>query len=122
TPTPAPVPGRTRGAGEPGGPLRGGTAHEPWTQRELPCHDRRTWNLFYPVTGTRNALERAKAVCGPCPVRDACLTHALTHDERYGVWGGLDTDERDALTDEELTTLGLDPAAIRGGEDEEGAA
>ncbi|RPK58130.1 Transcriptional regulator WhiD [Streptomyces sp. ADI96-15] len=36
----------------------------------------------------------AKATCQRCPVRAECLTHALTFRENYGVWGGLDEDER----------------------------
>ncbi|MBM9467307.1 WhiB family transcriptional regulator [Nakamurella sp. YIM 132084] len=33
-------------------------------------------------------LERAKAVCGPCPARAACLAAALDRSEPWGVWGG----------------------------------
>ena len=40
---------------------------------------------------------RAKALCGTCDVRDACLTHALRFDEFHGVWGGLTEGERAAL-------------------------
>lgn len=36
----------------------------------------------------------ARAVCGACPVRTACLAHALAHDEPWGMWGGLTTRER----------------------------
>lgn len=38
--------------------------------------------------------EYAKRICGVCPVRDACLAHALNYDERYGIWGGLTEEER----------------------------
>lgn len=31
----------------------------------------------------------AIATCEQCPVRLACLQHALDNDERHGVWGGL---------------------------------
>jgi len=27
-------------------------------------------------------------VCGACPVQDACLTHAVEHEE-HGYWGGM---------------------------------
>jgi WhiB family redox-sensing transcriptional regulator len=37
---------------------------------------------------------RAKAVCAACPVREQCLAHAVAYDERYGIWGGLNQDER----------------------------
>lgn len=42
----------------------------------------------------RMRLQRAKALCQPCPVRRNCLDHALTVGEPYGVWGGLDASER----------------------------
>jgi len=45
-----------------------------------------------------NASTRAaKAVCRGCPVRQQCLDHALEHDERFGVWGGLTEKERSRL-------------------------
>jgi WhiB family transcriptional regulator, redox-sensing transcriptional regulator len=55
---------------------------------------------FYPPFGgerkrDRKARElRAKAVCEGCPVRAECLDHAVNSGERYGVWGGLTSDER----------------------------
>jgi WhiB family redox-sensing transcriptional regulator len=36
----------------------------------------------------------ARAVCAACPVRAACLVHALAHDEPWDMWGGLTTRER----------------------------
>ncbi|MFI9026378.1 WhiB family transcriptional regulator [Streptomyces sp. NPDC053560] len=36
----------------------------------------------------------AKSFCTGCPVIASCLTHALTNREDFGVWGGLDEDER----------------------------
>lgn len=39
----------------------------------------------------------AKDICATCPVRTECLTFALEHREEWGVWGGLDEDERKAL-------------------------
>jgi len=38
------------------------------------------------------ALTKAKWVCKRCPVRDECLADA--RGTRYGVWGGLDSQER----------------------------
>lgn len=43
------------------------------------------------------AARDAKAICARCPVREVCLTHALTRREDYGVWGGLDETERAEL-------------------------
>lgn len=56
--------------------------------------------LFFPIGNSGPAkaqIEQAKAVCGRCPVIDACLAHALKTGEDYGVWGGLSEDERRAL-------------------------
>lgn len=40
---------------------------------------------------------KAKSICRTCPVRERCLDEALARGEQYGVWGGMDTDERRAL-------------------------
>jgi len=40
----------------------------------------------------REAL--ALRVCGACPVRGACLQHALQVPERYGVWGNTTPEQR----------------------------
>ena len=39
----------------------------------------------------------AKAVCGRCPVLEQCRDYALTVQEPYGTWGGLDELERREL-------------------------
>ncbi len=51
----------------------------------LPCHgdDPDLWFAENPVD-----LERAKALCGACPVRRECLAAALARQEPWGVWGG----------------------------------
>ncbi|MCW2608582.1 MAG: transcription factor WhiB [Frankiales bacterium] len=33
-------------------------------------------------------VEAAKALCVPCPLREACLAGALERSEPWGVWGG----------------------------------
>ncbi|NUS72261.1 MAG: WhiB family transcriptional regulator [Corynebacteriales bacterium] len=33
-------------------------------------------------------LEKAKALCGACPLQSACLNAALERSEPWGVWGG----------------------------------
>ncbi|BBA98277.1 putative WhiB family transcriptional regulator [Actinacidiphila reveromycinica] len=57
--------------------------------------------VFFPVgrSGVPASVDAAyaKTFCTPCPVRSECLTHALNHREDYGVWGGLDEDERAEL-------------------------
>ena len=53
--------------------------------RRLPCH-RHDPNLWF--AESPDDLEIAKALCGPCPVRPACLAGALQRREPSGVWGG----------------------------------
>ncbi len=48
--------------------------------------------IFFPISDEE--AEPAKAVCGACPVREACLEHALADREREGVWGGATERER----------------------------
>ena len=50
--------------------------------------------IFYPATDEDIDAEAAKVVCGACPVRQACLEHALAHREREGIWGGATERER----------------------------
>ncbi|MFF7635090.1 WhiB family transcriptional regulator [Kitasatospora sp. NPDC008050] len=57
--------------------------------------------LFFHPPGERNPAHddrdaAAKEVCARCPVREACLEHALRTREPYGVWGGLSAEERAA--------------------------
>ncbi|MEP1123479.1 MAG: WhiB family transcriptional regulator [Ilumatobacter sp.] len=57
-------------------------------------------SVFYPpLRAERRSVrssreQRAKAVCASCPVTSECLDHALAHDERFGIWGGLTNRER----------------------------
>lgn len=37
----------------------------------------------------------AKVICHFCPVRSECLDYAITRPEKYGIWGGLNEDERE---------------------------
>lgn len=39
----------------------------------------------------------AKEMCRQCPLITECLTYALTADEKYSVWGGLSSKERERL-------------------------
>lgn len=52
---------------------------------DLPCQtgDADLWFAEAPTD-----LERAKLLCGDCPVRAACLAGALARREPWGVWGG----------------------------------
>ena len=51
--------------------------------------------VFYPDSEKGSAA--ALRVCASCPVRAACLEHALAAGERHGVWGGKTEDERRAI-------------------------
>lgn len=55
-------------------------------------------DLWYAMGPLRKA--RAKAICQDCPFRVRCLWTALVADERAGIWGGLEPDERRALREQ----------------------
>lgn len=50
---------------------------------------------FFPEKG--GSTREAKRVCQNCTVRSECLDYALSHDERFGIWGGLSERERRKL-------------------------
>ncbi|MCL1923669.1 MAG: WhiB family transcriptional regulator [Propionibacteriaceae bacterium] len=50
---------------------------------------------FFPEKG--GSTREAKGVCQVCDAKQECLDYALTHDERYGIWGGLSERERRKL-------------------------
>ena len=37
-------------------------------------------------------------MCGTCPVEQECLQDALSRNEPFGIWGGLEPHERARLT------------------------
>lgn len=41
--------------------------------------------------------QRAKELCGECPFRLMCLSHALANGERFGVWGATTAAQRDQM-------------------------
>ena len=54
-------------------------------------------DLFFPVGTTGHALvqiDRAKQVCGECPVSVDCLDYALETNQDSGIWGGTSEEER----------------------------
>jgi WhiB family transcriptional regulator, redox-sensing transcriptional regulator len=57
------------------------------------CRTSRPDELF--VKGA--AQNRAKQICGQCPVRTECLSEALDNKVEWGVWGGMTERERRAL-------------------------
>ena len=60
----------------------------------LPCHagDPDLWFAEHPAD-----LERAKTLCGDCPIRRQCLRAALDSAEPWGVWGGEIIDAGEVL-------------------------
>lgn len=52
---------------------------------DLPCRsgDADLWFAEAPAE-----LERAKVLCGACPIKAECLAGALSREEPWGVWGG----------------------------------
>lgn len=57
--------------------------------REIPVE------MFFPPAEQES--EVAKAVCANCTVRQPCLEFALSEAERFGIWGGLTSQERRSL-------------------------
>ena len=55
------------------------------TPERLPCRVNDP-ELFFAESPTE--VERAKAMCLDCPVREMCLAGALERREPWGVWGG----------------------------------
>jgi WhiB family redox-sensing transcriptional regulator len=54
-------------------------------------------SLFFPSGSSGTEAQdaaSAKAICSTCPVAAPCLEFALTTNQEYGVWGGLDEEER----------------------------
>ncbi|HET7482014.1 MAG TPA: WhiB family transcriptional regulator [Actinomycetota bacterium] len=68
-------------------------SNEDWQEsgacRDVPVH------LFFPPA--EHEGDEAKAICAACEVRQTCLEFALAADERFGVWGGLNPQERRSL-------------------------
>jgi WhiB family redox-sensing transcriptional regulator len=50
--------------------------------------------IFYPEDRRGRDARVARTICASCPVIADCLTHALSHHENHGIWGGLDEADR----------------------------
>ena len=67
-----------------------------WNQdwaAQAACRGQQPDKLF--VRGAEQ--NKAKQVCGACPVRTECLAEALDNQIEWGVWGGMTERERRAL-------------------------
>jgi WhiB family redox-sensing transcriptional regulator len=54
---------------------------------------------FFPVGGAFSGLDEvsvAKLICRQCAVLTECRVYALSTQQPFGVWGGLDEQERRA--------------------------
>jgi len=49
--------------------------------------------LFFPERSQTQAAT-AKSMCARCVVRPECLDEAIDNGERFGIWGGMDQEER----------------------------
>lgn len=74
----------------------------PWREAAA-CRGKGGEAFYGPDAGesydTRDAswAPAAIAICQSCGVKDRCLEDALDRRESYGVWGGLTTNQRQAL-------------------------
>ncbi|MFM7686781.1 MAG: WhiB family transcriptional regulator [Actinomycetota bacterium] len=72
-----------------------GSADYTW-KKDAICRDTDP-DLFFPVGTTGFALvqiDRAKQVCGECPVNEDCLQYAIETNQDSGIWGGTSEEER----------------------------
>ncbi|MBW8804179.1 MAG: WhiB family transcriptional regulator [Catenulisporales bacterium] len=67
-------------------------------QAQAACRGMDASVFFSPVyergDARRRREERAKTVCGGCPVRVRCAAFAARTGQAFGVWGGLTESER----------------------------
>jgi len=50
--------------------------------------------LWFPEHESEDTTLLAKVICLGCPIHNECRDYALAVAEPFGVWGGLDTEER----------------------------
>jgi len=73
------------------------------TQTPVPDHSEQGWMLqarcrslspgeCFPSEGV--GVDKARKICGQCPVQSECLEYALTYRIDHGVWGGASERER----------------------------
>lgn len=51
--------------------------------------------IFFPEPDETDKIAAAKALCGQCPVRQACLDAALEANDTHGIRGGRTEEERE---------------------------
>jgi WhiB family redox-sensing transcriptional regulator len=76
-----------------GPPEHPGRPPTPWRQFAL-CRGADP-GLWFPVE--QDGGGEATTICWTCPVRTDCLTWAIEHNERKGIWGGISAKQRDQV-------------------------
>jgi len=66
--------------------------------------------VFFPPVEQES--DDAKRVCAACSVQEDCLEFAISAGERFGVWGGLDPQERRSLVARRRARLRAAAAAL----------
>jgi hypothetical protein len=61
-----------------------------WTRRAACLH----WPDLDWIDPPPDQTGVCRAICADCPVKRQCLAAALVGAEPWGIWGGLDADER----------------------------
>jgi len=75
---------------------------EDW-QVKAACRGPQGTTMFFPPNSFERKDDkeqrerRAKSICQGCPVRKACLEHAIAIRELHGIWGGTNEAERKVL-------------------------
>jgi hypothetical protein len=87
----------------------------PVWHKDAACTDYEA-ELWFPLRSNEAWL--ATQICNnECPVRAECLQHAVDNDIKYGVWGGMTEQEREAAaepTDEQGSPDVVNRARIKG--------
>jgi len=66
-----------------------------WRTRAACVHA--DFEVFFPEYTAGPVIDRAKQICGGCPVRTRCLDWALSNGAVFGIWGGRTEAERHAM-------------------------
>ena len=85
----APLDGGALPSGPDGDPVAGpgrSSVGQPRDAATLPCQEAEDADLWF--ADAPADLERAKQLCGGCPIKAECLAGALRRAEPWGVWGG----------------------------------
>ena len=54
-------------------------------------------NIFFPTIGYNQHSRAAIKICETCPVKRRCAEFAINNKIAFGIWGGLNPNERQQL-------------------------